>query len=130
MFFFFKQKTAYEIGVRLVGSEMCIRDSIWCEGNKLRLWNAVPNSLKKIECVHGFKKAFIDFYACSILLFFVVFLLFDNFLVTTFNCSFYCCIFNCNFYGLFYIYFQLWLLTFHNEGRRFVSLMFCVTLFK
>ena len=24
----FKQKTAYEIGVRLVGSEMCIRDSI------------------------------------------------------------------------------------------------------
>ena len=24
---FFKQKTAYEIGVRLVGSEMCIRDS-------------------------------------------------------------------------------------------------------
>ena len=24
--FFFKQKTAYEIGVRLVGSEMCIRD--------------------------------------------------------------------------------------------------------
>eukprot|EP01016_Furgasonia_blochmanni_P051306 TRINITY_DN8056_c0_g1_i3.p1 TRINITY_DN8056_c0_g1~~TRINITY_DN8056_c0_g1_i3.p1 ORF type:complete len:138 (-),score=14.96 TRINITY_DN8056_c0_g1_i3:61-474(-) len=30
MFFFFKQKTAYEIGVRLVGSEMCIRDSsLW-----------------------------------------------------------------------------------------------------
>src|SRR5665647_3987160 len=27
--FFFKQKTAYEIGVRLVGSEMCIRDSPW-----------------------------------------------------------------------------------------------------
>src|SRR5665647_3480959 len=26
LFFFFKQKTAYEIGVRLVGSEMCIRD--------------------------------------------------------------------------------------------------------
>ena len=25
---FFKQKTAYEIGVRLVGSEMCIRDSL------------------------------------------------------------------------------------------------------
>ena len=24
--FFFKQKTAYDIGVRLVGSEMCIRD--------------------------------------------------------------------------------------------------------
>ena len=28
-FFFFKQKTAYEIGVRLVGSEMCIRDRPW-----------------------------------------------------------------------------------------------------
>src|SRR5680860_934235 len=27
-FFFFKQKTAYELGVRLVGSEMCIRDSL------------------------------------------------------------------------------------------------------
>ena len=27
-FFFFKQKTAYEIGVRLVGSEMCIRDRL------------------------------------------------------------------------------------------------------
>src|SRR5665647_3830129 len=26
LFFFFKQKTAYEIGVRLVGAEMCIRD--------------------------------------------------------------------------------------------------------
>src|SRR5680860_1874561 len=28
VFFFFKQKTAYEIGVRLVGSEMCIRDRV------------------------------------------------------------------------------------------------------
>ena len=28
--FFFKQKTAYEIGVRLVGSEMCIRDRCVC----------------------------------------------------------------------------------------------------
>jgi len=26
LFFFFKQKTAYEIHERLVGSEMCIRD--------------------------------------------------------------------------------------------------------
>ena len=26
VFFFFKQKTAYEIPLRLVGSEMCIRD--------------------------------------------------------------------------------------------------------
>jgi len=28
MFFFFKQKTAYEIRLSLVGSEMCIRDSM------------------------------------------------------------------------------------------------------
>ena len=31
----------------------------------IRLWNAVSNSLKKIECVHSFKKALIDFYASS-----------------------------------------------------------------
>ena len=31
----------------------------------IRLWNAVSNSLKKIECIHSFKKAFIDFYASS-----------------------------------------------------------------
>ena len=29
--YFFKQKTAYEIGVRLVGSEMCIRDRFWID---------------------------------------------------------------------------------------------------
>ena len=29
LFFFFKQKTAYEISACLVGSEMCIRDSNW-----------------------------------------------------------------------------------------------------
>ena len=28
VFFFFKQKTAYEISLGLVGSEMCIRDRI------------------------------------------------------------------------------------------------------
>src|SRR5428012_25706 len=28
-FFFFKQKTAYEIMPSLVGSEMCIRDRLW-----------------------------------------------------------------------------------------------------
>ncbi len=27
LFFFFKQKTAYEVSLGLVGSEMCIRDS-------------------------------------------------------------------------------------------------------
>ena len=31
----------------------------------IRLWNAVSNSLKKIECVRSFKKALIDFYASS-----------------------------------------------------------------
>ena len=30
-FFFFKQKTAYEISACLVGSEMCIRDSCYGE---------------------------------------------------------------------------------------------------
>ena len=30
LFFFFKQKTAYEIASCLVGSEMCIRDSTCC----------------------------------------------------------------------------------------------------
>ena len=34
-FFFFKQKTAYEIGVRLVGSEMCIRDRCYTNSNAL-----------------------------------------------------------------------------------------------
>eukprot|EP00831_Metopus_contortus_P018239 TRINITY_DN17777_c0_g1_i2.p3 TRINITY_DN17777_c0_g1~~TRINITY_DN17777_c0_g1_i2.p3 ORF type:complete len:119 (+),score=42.83 TRINITY_DN17777_c0_g1_i2:96-452(+) len=29
-FFFFKQKTAYEMQRGLVGSEMCIRDSLYC----------------------------------------------------------------------------------------------------
>ena len=33
-FFFFKQKTAYEISACLVGSEMCIRDSSYYNRNK------------------------------------------------------------------------------------------------
>ena len=33
-FFFFKQKTAYEMLRSLVGSEMCIRDSLYPEGKK------------------------------------------------------------------------------------------------
>ena len=33
IFFFFKQKTAYEISACLVGSEMCIRDSILVDYN-------------------------------------------------------------------------------------------------
>ncbi len=31
-FFFFKQKTAYEMSASLVGSEMCIRDSVRLNG--------------------------------------------------------------------------------------------------
>src|SRR5674476_1597897 len=31
LFFFFKQKTAYEISACLVGSEMCIRDRNWTQ---------------------------------------------------------------------------------------------------
>src|SRR5428012_25123 len=35
-FFFFKQKTAYEIMPSLVGSEMCIRDSSWACTDRTR----------------------------------------------------------------------------------------------
>ncbi len=34
--FFFKQKTAYEISLGLVGSEMCIRDSVTTGVSKVR----------------------------------------------------------------------------------------------
>jgi len=34
LFFFFKQKTAYEIRLSLVGSEMCIRDRKFIESGK------------------------------------------------------------------------------------------------
>nr|CUV60882.1 protein of unknown function [Ralstonia solanacearum] len=34
-FFFFKQKTAYEISLGLVGSEMCIRDSNIAMGTEI-----------------------------------------------------------------------------------------------
>ena len=38
--FFFKQKTAYEIRLSLVGSEMCIRDSIYTPGRKKKkIWD-------------------------------------------------------------------------------------------
>ena len=33
--FFFKQKTAYDIEYGLVGSEMCIRDSLYAEVNRV-----------------------------------------------------------------------------------------------
>ncbi len=35
-FFFFKQKTAYEMGASLVGSEMCIRDRTTGVSNPVR----------------------------------------------------------------------------------------------
>eukprot|EP00658_Telonema_sp_P-2_P073810 TRINITY_DN62931_c0_g1_i1.p1 TRINITY_DN62931_c0_g1~~TRINITY_DN62931_c0_g1_i1.p1 ORF type:complete len:113 (-),score=24.29 TRINITY_DN62931_c0_g1_i1:120-458(-) len=36
--FFFKQKTAYEMLRSLVGSEMCIRDSVWRDGQKKKVF--------------------------------------------------------------------------------------------
>eukprot|EP00658_Telonema_sp_P-2_P013445 TRINITY_DN15089_c0_g1_i1.p2 TRINITY_DN15089_c0_g1~~TRINITY_DN15089_c0_g1_i1.p2 ORF type:complete len:117 (+),score=31.61 TRINITY_DN15089_c0_g1_i1:86-436(+) len=40
-FFFFKQKTAYEMLRSLVGSEMCIRDSINAEYGDHRGWHII-----------------------------------------------------------------------------------------
>ena len=54
VFFFFKQKTAYEIGVRLVGSEMCIRDRDIqelrreCRENREMLHNKMKYSKAKL----------------------------------------------------------------------------------
>eukprot|EP00825_Cyclidium_porcatum_P005559 TRINITY_DN12713_c0_g1_i2.p1 TRINITY_DN12713_c0_g1~~TRINITY_DN12713_c0_g1_i2.p1 ORF type:complete len:133 (-),score=28.99 TRINITY_DN12713_c0_g1_i2:31-429(-) len=46
-FFFFKQKTAYEIMPSLVGSEMCIRDSICISDHEISgLWCLL------FECYH------------------------------------------------------------------------------
>ena len=45
--FFFKQKTAYEIGVRLVGSEMCIRDRNMDYPAKSDDWLKYVNSRKE-----------------------------------------------------------------------------------
>ena len=42
LFFFFKKKTEYDIGVRLVGSEMCIRDSYYYEGYQTAEIAALP----------------------------------------------------------------------------------------
>ena len=51
LFFFFKQKTAYEISACLVGSEMCIRDSLSTDERKaaLVLSQAVSLGLKMAE---------------------------------------------------------------------------------
>ena len=47
-FFFFKQKTAYEIGVRLVGSEMCIRDS----PKTIRAQELAASAVKLLDTFH------------------------------------------------------------------------------
>ena len=48
LFFFFKQKTAYEIGVRLVGSEMCIRDR--CQRSSRRLISSQAVLISNATC--------------------------------------------------------------------------------
>ena len=51
-FFFFKQKTAYEIRLSLVGSEMCIRDRRESFGG---VWELVWNDkLAKVPVVNGY----------------------------------------------------------------------------
>ena len=47
LLFFFKQKTAYEIGVRLVGSEMCIRDRLKSKQKQIR--DNVPLCFRALE---------------------------------------------------------------------------------
>ena len=54
-FFFFKQKTAYEILSGLVGSEMCIRDSIYSALRGFLRVLRFPLSLKTkvwLDCVN------------------------------------------------------------------------------
>ncbi|VDG24698.1 peptide ABC transporter substrate-binding protein [Lactobacillus sp.] [Lactiplantibacillus mudanjiangensis] len=46
VFFFFKQKTAYEIPLRLVGSEMCIRDSLY---SGIKNADAIVNGKKAVS---------------------------------------------------------------------------------
>ena len=49
-FFFFKQKTAYEIRLSLVGSEMCIRDSMLAEDYSLPVVVSThPRTQKRID---------------------------------------------------------------------------------
>ena len=52
VFFFFKQKTAYEISACLVGSEMCIRDSV-VNCNLQRLDGPVRGNGKIIQELEG-----------------------------------------------------------------------------
>ena len=49
MFFFCKQKTAYEIRLSLVGSEMCIRDSPSTLPRFHRAFGNSPSTLQKYQ---------------------------------------------------------------------------------
>ena len=48
MFFFFKQKTAYEVLRSRVGSEMCIRDSIQPTHLRARFFQRVRHRFKQV----------------------------------------------------------------------------------
>ena len=54
-FFFFKQKTAYEIRLSLVGSEMCIRDSSGEAPSSLRGQSGAPRDQKDDFQKSGFR---------------------------------------------------------------------------
>ena len=54
----FKQKTAYEIGVRLVGSEMCIRDRCFTKHCKDMLQ-------ERLMILMSFCSKFIGVYMCQ-----------------------------------------------------------------
>eukprot|EP01016_Furgasonia_blochmanni_P054862 TRINITY_DN9089_c0_g2_i3.p1 TRINITY_DN9089_c0_g2~~TRINITY_DN9089_c0_g2_i3.p1 ORF type:complete len:263 (-),score=55.44 TRINITY_DN9089_c0_g2_i3:294-1082(-) len=64
-FFFFKQKTAYEIGVRLVGSEMCIRDSINAEymdlDNGIKFYDLYTQIIRNTKLIRAFYEMRIHF---------------------------------------------------------------------
>ena len=57
LIFFFKQKTAYEIGVRLVGSEMCIRDR-----NPNFYKRKIKAAFKGVERLFRIQSHFANFY--------------------------------------------------------------------
>eukprot|EP00658_Telonema_sp_P-2_P068240 TRINITY_DN57182_c0_g1_i1.p2 TRINITY_DN57182_c0_g1~~TRINITY_DN57182_c0_g1_i1.p2 ORF type:complete len:135 (-),score=51.46 TRINITY_DN57182_c0_g1_i1:7-411(-) len=57
MFFFFKQKTAYEMLRSLVGSEMCIRDRLWGEPATVVGMEADPRSSPLIWSFDGYGEA-------------------------------------------------------------------------
>ena len=48
-FFFFKQKTAYEIYYGLVGSEMCIRDRVKMANQIADFFGAMPDRAEALE---------------------------------------------------------------------------------